>query len=433
MGRLTQKELEDLIKANVIDEATASRISSYYDLQKPGSSGRLNIVLGILGSLLAGIGIILLVAHNWDQFGRLTKTLLSFLPLLLGQALCAFVLLKKKGIVAWREVGASLLLFAVGASISLVSQVYHIEGSLSGFILIWLVLVVPLAYIMNSSMVALLSIAGATWHACLVGYDNESSQIPYVYLAVLIFLIPIYFRYFKRDPENNFFHLLNWTMVLSVTIVLGCFGTPGNKSYGWLFAAYLSMFCFFYLFGKMPRWSSVPRWTNPFRVVGMLGILFILLVWSFDFLWEDVMDRKLNLAVKNLYLTIFFIVPCLSLLIRNKGWKINKNTDPMGLSFIPFFVLLFLPAGLINLVLLTINLWILLVGIYFINRGASLNHLGILNFGLLLILILALCRFFDERIPFVWRGIFFLATGISFFAANYFLLNKRKKTIPGKL
>jgi hypothetical protein len=58
-----------------------------------------------------------------------------------------------------------------------------------------------------------------------------------------------------------------------------------------------------------------------------------------------------------------------------------------------------------------------------------MNHLGILNFGLLIVLVLALCRFFDDRIPFVWRGFFFLATGISFFAANYFLLKKRKKTI----
>jgi hypothetical protein len=43
-------------------------------------------------------------------------------------------------------------------------------------------------------------------------------------------------------------------------------------------------------------------------------------------------------------------------------------------------------------------------------------------------MILAICRFFDYQIPFVWRGIFFLATGICFFAANYFLLKKRKKS-----
>jgi uncharacterized membrane protein len=435
MGQITQKDLDELLKANIIDEATATKISNYFELQKSGSTGRLHIVLAILGSLLAGLGIILFVAHNWDNLNRIVKTGLSFLPLLIGQSLCAYVLLKKRGIAAWRESSAAILLFAVGASISLISQVYHIEGSMSSFLLTWIILVTPLVYIMQSSTVALLVIAGISWYACLVGYSDFSKQIPYAYLAAILVLAPHYYNYFRKNPGSNFFHLLNWTGVVSLSIVLGCFGSTVNNSYGSLFLAYLCMFCLFYLYGNTPRWHKQSNWTNPFRIVGLLGVLIILFLWSFDFIWEDVLQisKQTLFTNNNLFLAVIFIVANLLVFFRNKEQRTLTNTDLTGLSFVPFTALLFLPPSWINLALLVINIWILLVAIYFIDRGTSVNHLGILNFGLLLVLILALCRFFDDRIPFVWRGIFFLATGFAFFAANYLLLRKRKKTIPQKL
>lgn len=69
------------------------------------------------------------------------------------------------------------------------------------------------------------------------------------------------------------------------------------------------------------------------------------------------------------------------------------------------------------------------MAIFYIRKGSIKNHLGILNFGLLIIAVLALLRFFDNSIPFVWRGLFFVATGIGFFVANYLLLKKRKSII----
>jgi uncharacterized membrane protein len=77
---------------------------------------------------------------------------------------------------------------------------------------------------------------------------------------------------------------------------------------------------------------------------------------------------------------------------------------------------------------LVINLWLLLVALYYIRKGSQRTHLGILNFGLLIITILAIFRFFDDTIPFVWRGIIFLLTGVGIFAANIIII-KRKKAI----
>lgn len=90
------KDLPELIEANVISQETAERISDYYHQKKNKEPNRLIAVFGIIGAILVGMGIILIVAHNWDDFGRTTKSILAFLPLLLGQASCAFALIKKK-------------------------------------------------------------------------------------------------------------------------------------------------------------------------------------------------------------------------------------------------------------------------------------------------------------------------------------------------
>lgn len=164
------KDIPELVKADVISQETADKIRDYYRKQGGQSTNRLFIVFGILGAILVGLGIILIIAHNWDELSRTTKILLAFLPLLVGQVLCGFVLLKKQDSVAWRESGTSFLFFTVGASISLVSQIYNIPGNLSSFLLTWMLLCLPLIYVMRSSIASLLYLIGITYYACEASY-----------------------------------------------------------------------------------------------------------------------------------------------------------------------------------------------------------------------------------------------------------------------
>jgi uncharacterized membrane protein len=90
------KDIPELLKAGVITKETADSIQDYYQTKSGSSANRLFIVFGILGAILVGLGIILIIAHNWDELSRATKTLFAFLPLLIGQVLCGFVLIKKQ-------------------------------------------------------------------------------------------------------------------------------------------------------------------------------------------------------------------------------------------------------------------------------------------------------------------------------------------------
>lgn len=170
---------------------------------------------------------------------------------------------------------------------------------------------------------------------------------------------------------------------------------------------------------------------NPFLLTGMPGILVVFLFWSYHFLWErSIGNRQLNILSRDL---LVFLLPAGLLLALYLAWKYilsvkGRLPDPTGFSFIIFLLLLLLfngrlqPAGIFMM-----NLWIILLGLYFIQKGAGENHLGILNFGLIILVALALCRFFDEHIPFIWRGVFFIGAGAGFFITNYAMLRKRKK------
>jgi hypothetical protein len=70
---------------------------------------------------------------------------------------------------------------------------------------------------------------------------------------------------------------------------------------------------------------------------------------------------------------------------------------------------------------------VLAIGILTVRKGAMLDHLGILNYGLLIIAVLVTCRFFDSDLNFIIRGILFLIVGIAFFLSNVWMLKKRRE------
>ena len=431
MSKSFVKELQELVGANIITPVTAQEIADYYKHREKDSPNRFSAVVNILGALLVSLGIVLVVAHNWDELGRTAKTFFAFLPLVIGQGLCLYVLLKKKNNIAWREPVGVILFFAVASSISLISQPYHISGTMSGFLLTWMLLTIPLVYILPSSIVALLYIAGITWYACATGYFNyPDDAVPFYYLLLATLVIPHYYSYLTHKKENNFIHLLNWMLVLSVTIVLGSF-SGGQDRTEWVFTGYLALFSVFYLLGRLESFSNQKLFANPFLIVGTLGTICILMFWSFDWSWTDAyrysdIDRPSIYFSPFLYVTISILIVAAWLVLS--GYRTTKTIifDPTGFSGFVLLVLLLAFRSLPHIAVLFINLWILFLAVFFIRKGALQDHLGILNFGLFIIATLAVLRFFDDEIPFIWRGFFFLITGAGFFAANYMMVKKRK-------
>ncbi len=382
------------------------------------------LVFSILGAALVGLGVILIIAHNWDDLSRPIKSLLALVPLLITQGLCAYALWRKRESRAWREATGVLLFFAVGASISLISQIYNIPGSLDTFLLTWMALCLPIIYVLDSSMSSLLYLIGITTYVAEAGYWNWRGNDPYLYWLLLVLVVPCYIRLIKNQPGGNFTSFHHWFVPGSLLVALG---TLTQDAAEYMFIAYLALLGIFYLIGNLDFMKDSKIRNNGYLVQGSLGTMGLLLALSFNWFWKDMAAGDLSdwSTAPEFWQSIILILAGLLLLVRFQRFT-SKDLVPQELLFIIFVPIFFMGSQWPVLSQVLINACVFLMGLFVIRRGAREDHLGVLNYGLLIITALVVCRFFDTNMSFVLRGMLFVAVGIGFFLANYFLIKSRK-------
>lgn len=421
-----EKDIPELIEAGIITPETAQKIADYYQHKKSSSTNRLFIAFGILGSILVSLGIVLIIAHNWDELSRTTKTIFAFLPLVLTQFLCAFVLLKKSNNKAWVESATTLLFFSIGACIALIGQIYHIPGNLSSFLFIWMLLGLPLIYVMRSSMAPLLYLVGITYYAAETSYFTFPSTTSYAYWGFLFAVLPQYFLAVRNHPKSNFTAVENWLVPLSITIALGTLASGAGFL---LYIAYFSLFGLFYSIGNNRFFQDHKLINNPYKVIGAIGTVTLLFISSSKRFWETVSDLNAELGNWMSYVS-FWVGLGISLLAMLYLLRQQKNKSIRELPiFAPLFIIYFILFGIgqyTRTVWILINVMILVVSILTIISGAKKEHLGILNFGLAIITHWIIIRFLNTDLSFVIRGLLLMTIGVGFFIANYWMLKKRK-------
>jgi uncharacterized membrane protein len=420
------KDIPELVKADIISEETAEKILGYYQGKSGQSTNRLFIVFGVLGAILVGLGVILIIAHNWDEISRTTKTLLAFIPLLAGQILCGFTIIKRPDSEAWRESGAAFLFFAIGASISLVGQIHNIPGNLSSFLLVWMLLCLPLVYVMKSSITSLLFLIGITYYAVETSYWTYDSSDSHFYWFLLLTILTHYYLLYKKNPHSNFMIFHNWLIPISVIITLG---TISKSSDELMFVAYFSLFGFFHLLGELDFFTRQRPRNNGYNVLGFLGTIVLLLTLSFDWFWEELRRTDLIfneiITAPEFYTSIIISILASGMLTLHLKNKLMKDLKPIAPVFV-LFILTFIIGLTSSLSVILINILVFTIGIFTIRDGAKQDNLGVLNYGLLIITALVICRFFDTDLSFVIRGGLFVTVGIGFFATNFWMLKKRK-------
>ena len=421
MSKYILEDLTELREAGVISEATSEAIKAYYNRKAQAAPNRMILVFGILGAVLVGLGIILIIAHNWDNLSRGVKVFYALLPLILSQSVCAYALFRKTDSRTWREASSVFLFFSIAASISIVSQVYNIPGGLSGFIFIWMLLSIPLVYVMQSAMSSLLVICGITVYACSLSYFEYPREIAWYYWPMLASLLPFFFR-LMRTRAGNFVNFHTWVIALSVIVTLNMFNQAGNY---YMFIAYISLFSLFILLAESGPFASERGRNNALGITGNLGLTFILLLLTFRFVWEDI-ARTTRVLDEAFYVSLVVTLVAAAFLVRLIVSKGISAISPTAFSFLLFIILFELGGIQPTLVQWLVNILVLALAVFTTWRGAEGNNIFVLNYGLLILAALIICRFFDTDMSFIVRGILFLIVGISFFGANYWVLKQRK-------
>ena len=426
------KYLPELIGEQVISQEVADRITDYYQQKKEQGQNKLFILFAVLGALLVGLGIILLIAHNWDSLSVTVKLVLSFVPLVVAQTLCGFTLVKKPDNRIWSESSATFLFCSVGASISLVSQIYHIEGDLGLFILMWMCLCLPVIYLMRSSFVSLLYLVGITCYACIKGYGMYPASEPYWYWLLLILAVPYYIGLVKKRADSHFVRFHYLAFAVSVTVVLGTL-SKGNANL--MYIAYFSLFGSFLLLGELPFYQRYQLQDKFFELIGFAGTMVLLFMLSFDWFWNKIIESYPKIIGQEMIAVIGLTLLAGLLLyrkypLRSLSAKQSKGAGvPIRSVDVVFglFIPIYLCGGAIpSLGMICINCILLFLGVSTILKGFKNNQIGTLNLGLLVLAVLIACRFFDTNLSFVTRGLLFVAAGLGFFVLNYRMLKKRK-------
>jgi uncharacterized membrane protein len=428
--RRLMDEIADWQGEGLITWEQAEKLRARYP--KPADKNWALVVTGVFGALLVGLGIILLLAYNWDELNRPARALIAYLPLLSALAMCAWMIVTNRTATGLREGLGTFLALAVGASMALVAQTYQLGGTFRDLALAWMLLILPSVYVLDAVMPALIYLIGITGWA--IGQDVYDDN-PYWYWLLLAGLVPYLVWCLKRDRNSIRGAWLMWGMVLSLGGAVAT-GMHAGEPVLW-FSLYAAFFASCLLAGELWGSRELTLWGRPLTLLGGGGMGVMVFLYSFIWFWEE-MGRdyryhyhgyKEEFLFADIGMVCFFMVLAVVLLVlgfrRLKGWPLR-----LAALFPPVSaVLVALNYAWPHMELVPaifMNVYAFALGILVVAEAVRESRLGQMNLGLLLVAALLIARFFDADMSILGRGVAFILLGIGFLTANGIMIRRRR-------
>lgn len=422
------QELPKLVAKGILSQEVAGKIREYYgEVKSTSKTSIILITCGVLGALLIGLGIILLFAHNWEQFSRITRVILSFIPLIAGQGLALWVLWKRHQSSAFKEGTATFLSLMVGASIALISQTYNIPGDTGTFILTWMLLIVPLVYLMQASLPAAIYLIGVTAWAGSYWHDPVKAVLFWPLAAIVV---PHFIWALRQEIYTIRTTILSLVMTICVSFGTG-FSLGRTWSGSWVIL-FPSIYAIFYFIGRWKFSKITTNWQRPLRIIGAIGLFVLAFQFTFRYVWRYLheytygISRKISdiSALADHIISLAIVTTAILLFYDNVK---RKNLTISLFGALPLLAIMgyFFRGQAIVLPLLIFNAYLLVLSISRIMSGIRNNSLAAINTGMLMLAILIIARFFDSDINFIIKGLVFIITGIGFLFTNVLLIRQR--------
>ena len=413
-------QLPELISKGILNQDHANKLSEYFSLEEISSSpeglSKMTIILAAVGGLLIGSGIIMIFAHNWDQIGRSTRTILALLPLAISQVFAVLALFPKQRGIAWREATAAFMFCAVPASIALIGQTYHISNDFQSFQTLWFILILPFIYLLKSKLTAFLTMGLAMWMASI----HQD-----IYWLCAVSLLPFHFL---TEPYGRKQLSLKIGWLFAIGLAFSSFVTLSYQLAGNGFAllSLMSGAAVIYFLGGLAE-PKKGFWQRPFANIGAVSIAVTMLCFSFSDIWDS------NYAIGSLSFSQLVSYQSFLILFAVLGliWAcLTKRIEllPLGSTIIFIFLITLIPYKNWHpdLFALIANIIVLALGVWYLWLGINHHSTSRMNFGLALIMMLILLRFFDQDFSFIVKGIAFIIMGCAFIAVNVWQSKRRQ-------
>ncbi len=420
------QELPILEDEGILTAESRNRLERYY-LNKVTTRGHwATIALGVLGALLIGGGIILLFAHNWENLSRSGRAILSFCPLMLAAALSALAI--RRGGTSLRESAGIFHSLAVGACIALIGQTYHLPSNTPAFLLTWALLLMPLIFLLPSNGAYLFYIVLiCCWSGAAQDQYGQALGFWLLLIPALIYVI----QQIRTNYQSGLLAL--WGLMLMLPIALGMVlerTIPGL----WIIA-YASFLSLAGLLG-MRHFPTAYGWSNPLRTIGLNGVTALAYICTWQEIWYDIGwgYTRVNFTHQESGL---WIDPALTAGLATAWAFVAAKT--LRRDCLPTLVLCAFPlcvcAGFllaaygesawINALLF--NAFVLALGLAHLVQGCKTAQLRQVNYGMAVLSLLLITRFFDSEFGFLTRGLAFIFMGSFFLATNLIIARKKRQ------
>jgi uncharacterized membrane protein len=407
-------ELPRLLGEGILDARAVERLRVHYRLDELApSESRAVLAFAVMGGGLVGAGTILLVAHNWDAMSRPSRAALCFSLLLVAQALSAFALVRGRASDALREGSALFLTASFGAAFSLVSQTYHAQGELGDFLLGWVAPMIPVVYLLEARVSAVVLSALALGLA--FGRDHAIDR-GYVFVAVIAALAPFVVQTSRRHAGARRSAWLE--IALAGAAVIGLGALISRDAPAALGLGLLVLFVAARLGGRAAE-------NGLLGALAALGLGVASIALTFDDVIESLYDGLRGWGRGDLALTVALALATFALVawVARRPVEARRDELPVAAALAPAWMTFGLGfahaspsigALLFDVYVFAFGLERLLVGLGGGDRRRS-------NLGLLLLSGLFLARFFDSDLTFLQRGFGMMAVGAAFLALNLYL------------
>ena len=392
------------------------------------------ILFSGLGAVVCGLGVILLLAYNWQDIPKAGKLAVIFISILAAHATG----LKLFTLDDWRKpLGEAMTLLGTmlyGAGIWLVAQIYHIDEHFPNGFLLWGLGALALAWAMPSVAQGVLSVVLLVIWACSEawGFDQAVQVAPFLILLAVGAL-----SWRMRSLVLLVFTLAGFNLVLLATV--------GAIEGGLVLTVWLNLSAAFVAAGRLcQRFDKFAESEPVWQFFGWLGFLVCLYLFTFADLLDDVLDwakagdKSSHLTVQvyawvALAVTVLAWLPVLAMRARKSGDQsppeASRGEDWL-LPLTAILVQVFCVSQLYQrewLIAAPFNLAFLALSVAWMSRGCRQSRVRPTVLGSLMFAALAIARYFDLFESLLARGLVFLVVGAVLFAEGILFLRARRR------
>jgi len=434
-------EISAWVADGTVDAETGRRLRERYPATGEADARKaLLTVFAVIGVSLVLLGVIVIMAFNWDELPRLGRVAIAFAPLALSYGLAVFAFLRRGDRPAWREAACVAAILGFAACAGILSQIYHIRGEAEDLILLSVVLALPFVYALRSNAGTLVYLVALTaWTSLSQIHDGNSL----LYWPLFAAIAPRLVLSLRKNRYSSTSAYLGWVVSLCLFVGLGVSlekALPGL----WI-VAYALLFACLRLTGSLAFDDAPTNGANPYGSTGFLGTYILGFMLTYSWPWSSIGWAHYRGAVSGVqqgaalvdYLIAGGLLSCMGVLVTLLMRK-RKFAPLAEAAFAAIAVICYLLASAMPeedfLALLLIHLFfnaaLLGAGVFHILRGYASGRLGIVNLGTLILCVLICLRFvfvegFLENM--IVRGIVFMCLGAGFLAVNLALSRKLSK------